>query len=143
MNKFVKWFNLKLGWIFVNGRKRDHWENQLRSRYPETFCETYKSMKKKKNKKDSNPSLCQQAHKIVNERDEEKDRMYGPFSEGMERAAAIFTASTGIKIEGRHMYLAMVALKLSRQSYNHKTDNLLDAIAYLQGLENYENQKSK
>jgi len=143
MNKFVKWFNLKLGWIFVNGRKIDHWENQLREDYPENFCETYKSMNKKKSKKDKNPSLCQQAHKIVNERDEEKDRMYGPFSEGMERAAAIFTASTGIEIEGRHMYLAMVALKLSRESYNHKTDNLLDAIAYLQGLENYENQKSK
>jgi hypothetical protein len=39
------------------------------------------------------------------------------------------------------MYLAMVALKLSRESYNHKSDNLLDAIAYLQGLENYENKK--
>jgi len=88
-------------------------------------------------------SICERAHKIINERGEEKDRMYGPFSEGMDRAAAIFTASTGIKIEGRHMYLAMVALKLSRQSYNHKQDNLLDAIAYLQGLENYENEKSE
>ncbi len=86
-------------------------------------------------------SLCQQAHDIVNERGEEKDRMYGPFSEGMERAAAIFTASTGIKIDGSHMFMAMIALKLSRQSYNHKSDNILDAIAYLQGLENYMNEK--
>ncbi len=86
-------------------------------------------------------SLCQRADKIVNHRDEEKDRMYGPFSEGMDRAAQIFSGATGIKIEGRHMYIAMVALKLSRQSYNHKQDNLLDAIAYLQGLENYENEK--
>jgi len=92
---------------------------------------------------EQNKSLCQIAHEIVNERGEEKDRLYGPFSEGMDRAAAIFTASTGIKIEGRHMYLAMVALKLSRESYNHKTDNLLDAIAYLQGLENYEKEKGK
>ena len=87
-------------------------------------------------------SICQRAHNIINERGEEKDRMYGPFSEGMDRAAAIFTGATGIKIEGRHMYIAMIALKLSRQSYNHKQDNLLDAIAYLQGLENYENEKS-
>lgn len=86
-------------------------------------------------------SLCQRADKIVNNRDEEKDRMYGPFSEGMDRAAQIFSGATGINIEGRHMYIAMVALKLSRQSYNHKQDNLLDAIAYLQGLENYENEK--
>lgn len=84
-------------------------------------------------------SLCQQAHDIVNERTEEKDRMYGPFPEGMDRAAMIFSGATGIKVEGRHMYIALVALKLSRQSYNHKQDNLLDAIAYLQGLENYEN----
>lgn len=92
---------------------------------------------------DNNKSLCQIAHEIVNERGEEKDRLYGPFSEGMDRAAAIFTASTGIKIEGKHMYLAMIALKLSRESYNHKTDNILDAIAYLQGLENYEKEKNK
>lgn len=87
-------------------------------------------------------SLAMQAHRIVNERNEEVERMYGPFSEGMERAAMIFTGSTGIKVEGRHMYHALVALKLSRQSYNHKDDNLLDAMAYLQGLANLENGKA-
>ncbi len=86
-------------------------------------------------------SLCQIAHEIVNERGEEKDRMYGPFSEGMDRAAAIFSNSTGIEIDGSHMFIAMIALKLSRESYNHKSDNILDAIAYLQGLENYHNKK--
>lgn len=86
-------------------------------------------------------SLCQIAHEIVNERGEEKDRMYGPFSEGMDRAAAIFSNSTGIEIDGGHMFIAMIALKLSRESYNHKSDNILDAIAYLQGLENYHNKK--
>jgi len=35
----------------------------------------------------------------------------------------------------------MIALKFSRESYNHKQDNLLDAVAYIQGLENYENSK--
>lgn len=97
---------------------------------------------KKDMKKENDMSLCERAHKIVNERDEEKDRMYGPFSEGMDRAAQIFSGATGIQIEGRHMYIAMIALKLSRQSYNHKQDNLLDAIAYIQGLENYENDKN-
>jgi hypothetical protein len=95
-------------------------------------------MSKKKKKE----SLCQRAHSIIFDRTEETDRMYGPFSEGMDRAASIFTSSTGIKIEGRHMFIAMVALKLSRESYNHKSDNILDAIAYLQGLENYENEKN-
>lgn len=84
-------------------------------------------------------SLCEIAHEIVNERSEEKEREYGPFSEGMERAARILSGLTGIEVTADHMYLAMVALKLSRESYTHKQDNLLDAIAYLQGLENYYN----
>lgn len=88
------------------------------------------------------PSLAQQAHDIVNERGEEAARTYGPFSEGMARAAQIFSGATGIAVEGRHMYMALVALKLSRQSYHHKDDNLLDAMAYLQGLANLENGKA-
>ena len=35
----------------------------------------------------------------------------------------------------------MVALKLSRESYNHKEDNLLDAVAYLGSYNNYLNNK--
>jgi len=137
MKDFVKWFNLKFGWFFINGRKQEQWNNYIKSIYPKSILNNQNMS----NTKNQSASLCEQAHKIVNERDEEKERMYGPFSEGMDRAASIFSASTGIKVEGRHMFLAMVALKLSRESYNHKQDNLLDAIAYLQGLENYENQK--
>ena len=86
-------------------------------------------------------SLCEQAHEIVNERNEEKERKYGPFSEGMDRAASIFNGMTGLNITGKEMYMALIALKFSRESYNHKTDNLLDAISYIQGLENYHNEK--
>jgi hypothetical protein len=46
---------------------------------------------------------------------------------------------TGEIVDADYMYKAMIALKLSRESYNHKQDNLLDAIAYLQALENYYN----
>ena len=35
------------------------------------------------------------------------------------------------------MYAALVALKLSRHSYSYKQDNLLDAVAYIGGLDNY------
>ncbi len=92
-----------------------------------------------KNKK----SISQEAHSIVNERDEEKERMYGPFSEGMDRAASIFNGMSGLNITGKEMFMAMIALKFSRESYNHKKDNLLDAIAYIQGLENYMNENKK
>lgn len=87
-------------------------------------------------------NILEQANKIVNERSEEKDRMYGPFDEGMERAAAILSEMTGIHLDALFMYKAMIALKLCRESYNHKEDNLLDAVAYIGALNNYINNKT-
>lgn len=86
-------------------------------------------------------NILEEANAIVNNRSEEADRNYGPFSEGMDRAAMIFQGMTGIEVTGEHMFKALVALKFSRESYNHKTDNLLDAVAYIQGLDNYINEK--
>jgi DNA-binding protein H-NS len=82
-------------------------------------------------------NILEQANQIVNKRSEEKERMYGPFSEGMERAAMIMKGMTGKEITGEDMYAALVALKLSRESYNKKYDNLLDAIAYLGAMYNH------
>ena len=88
-------------------------------------------------------NILDEASGIVNNRSEEADRQYGPFSEGMDRAAMIFQGMTGIEVTGEHMFKALVALKFSRESYNHKKDNLLDAVAYIQGLDNYINEKEK
>jgi len=88
-------------------------------------------------------SILTQAEEIVNNRSEEADRQYGPFSEGMERAAMIFNGMTGLNVGAEHMFKALVALKLSRESYQHKKDNLLDAVAYIQGLENYINERQR
>lgn len=86
-------------------------------------------------------NILNEANEIINERSEEKERMYGPFEEGMERAAKIATGMTGKHITAEDMYACMVALKLSRHSYNYKEDNLLDAVAYLGSLNNYINNK--
>jgi hypothetical protein len=86
-------------------------------------------------------SILKEADQIVNNRSEESDRMYGPFSEGMDRAAMIFNGMTGLNVTGADMFKALIALKFSRESYNHKRDNLLDAVAYIQGLDNYINEK--
>jgi hypothetical protein len=86
-------------------------------------------------------SILKEADQIVNNRSEESDRMYGPFSEGMDRAAMIFNGMTGLNVTGADMFKALIALKFSRESYNHKRDNLLDAVAYIQGLNNYINEK--
>ena len=85
-------------------------------------------------------SILEEANDIVNNRSEEADRAYGPFSEGLDRAAMIFQGMTGHEVTGADMFKALVALKFSRESYNHKRDNLLDAVAYIQGLDNYVNE---
>lgn len=88
-------------------------------------------------------NILKRADEITNQRSEEKERMYGPFEESMENAARMASLMTGKEISTENMYLCLVALKLSRQSYAHKEDNLLDAVAYLGSLNNFINNKSK
>jgi len=80
-------------------------------------------------------SLIEKANQIINTRSEEKEREYGPMTEGMKAATVISEylnhPQTLIHEDdelGSFKYL--YGLKLSRQKYNHKEDNLLDAIAY-------------
>ena len=80
-----------------------------------------------------------EADQIINERAEEKTRTYGPFEEGMDRAALILSGMIGYEVDAELMYKAMIALKLSRESYCHKQDNLLDAVAYMGSWNNYIN----
>lgn len=87
-------------------------------------------------------NILEQANEIVNNRSEEKEREYGPFSEGMQRAAMIASGMSGKEMTSHDMYIALVALKLSRQSYNFKEDNLLDAVAYLGAWQNHIEGKS-
>jgi len=86
---------------------------------------------------DNENNILEKANRIVNQRSEEKEREYGPFSEGMKRAAKIAAGMSGKNITAHDMYIALVALKLSRQSYNFKDDNLLDAVAYLGAWHNF------
>ena len=91
-------------------------------------------------------NILQRANDIVNNRSEEQERQYGPFSESMKRAAMIYNAMSpeNEQITTEGMYRAMIALKFSREAYNHKEDNLLDAAAYIGGLNNYIiNKKNK
>lgn len=88
-------------------------------------------------------NILDQANKIVNERNEEKERMYGPFEEGMEKAAKIASLIANKEITSDDMYICMMALKLSRQSYNYKEDNLLDLVAYVGAWQNSINTKNE
>jgi hypothetical protein len=86
-------------------------------------------------------NILKEANRIVNERSEEKKRQYGSFSDSMDSMRDIFNAMTGYKLTTEDMFMAMLALKLSRQKHSHKEDNLLDAVAYMGALNNYANKK--
>lgn len=83
--------------------------------------------------------VFKKAHQIVNERSLEKEREYGPFSESMERASRLASDLTQKEITPRDFYMCMIALKLSRLSHSHKHDTVLDLVAYIGALDNYEN----
>ena len=84
-------------------------------------------------------NILEKANQIVNERSEEKERQYGPFKASMKRAAALYNLMSpkDQQITTVGMYRAMIALKLSREAYAHKEDNLLDAIAYMGSMNDY------
>lgn len=85
-------------------------------------------------------NILEKANEIVNLRSEEKERMYGPFEDGMKKASEIASLMSSKEITIIDMYNCLIALKLSRQSYSNKEDNLLDAVAYIGSLNNILNK---
>jgi hypothetical protein len=82
-------------------------------------------------------NILKEADKIINERAEEKERLYGPFIQCNKKAAEIATILSGKEITTQDIYFFQIALKLARESYSHKEDNLLDLVAYIGDLNNY------
>lgn len=82
-------------------------------------------------------NILKRALEIMDDRSEEKDRGYGPFDESLERAAIIATQLTGLEIGPVEFMKCMIALKVSRMRYNIKEDTMLDAVAYIHGLDKY------
>ena len=86
-------------------------------------------------------NILQKANEIINQRSEEKEREYGPIDEGLEKAAKMASIILNKEICVDDMYVCLISLKFSRQSYTQKEDNLLDAVAYIGAWQNYINQK--
>ena len=84
-------------------------------------------------------NILEQANEIIYKRSEEKARQYGPMQDGMQEAAKIASLLSRKELTAVDMYNCMIALKLSRQAYNHKEDNLLDCVAYMASLNDYQN----
>ena len=82
-------------------------------------------------------NILEEADNIVNKRSQEKQRQYGDFSKSMEKSAKLASLLINKEITTVDMFNCLIALKLSREAYSHKEDNLLDMVAYIAGLNNY------
>lgn len=61
----------------------------------------------------------------------ERQGDYGPPEENMGRTAEIWSGILGVPITARQVALCLVGVKLAREGYRHKHDNLVDGVAYL------------
>ena len=86
-------------------------------------------------------NILERARQIVYDRSEEKERMYGPFEQSIELAAKFASLLSKKEITPEDMYHCMIGMKLSRQANSHKEDNLLDCVAYMASLNDYQNKK--
>ena len=89
------------------------------------------------NKKEKIMNILQKANEIVNLRSEEKERQYGPFAECNRRIAQIASSLCQKEITTLDIYHIQIAIKLGRETFAHKEDNLLDAAAYIGALNNF------
>lgn len=80
------------------------------------------------------PSILAEASDIMDKRSQEADRQYGPMQEGMDKAADVASVLAGRQLSADDIMCALIGLKLSREHYSHKRDNLLDAVAYMSAL---------
>ena len=88
----------------------------------------------------TNKNILEEANQIVNNRSQESDRQYGPFSEGMDNCAQMTSLLSRKEITTIDVFNVLISLKLTRQSYSHKRDNLMDCVAYISGMDNYINE---
>tara|TARA_R110000824_G_scaffold342721_2_gene529174 strand:- start:1759 stop:2019 length:261 start_codon:yes stop_codon:yes gene_type:complete len=85
-------------------------------------------------------NILLEANRLINEEAGEKEREYGPMSESMGKAAEVASILTNKKITNEDMYKCMIALKVSRLSYQTKQDTLLDICGYVAGLDKLKNK---
>jgi hypothetical protein len=91
--------------------------------------------------KEEADSILEKAQKIVYERAEEKERQYGDPVESFKRASVMASILCNKEISAEDIVKVQMSLKLSRESYCHKEDNLLDLVGYTSILNDLENEK--
>ncbi len=76
--------------------------------------------------------LINKAQEILTKDDEH--RKYGDIHESTVRTAQVASVLFGKEVPAELVTIIYIAGKLCREGYNHKEDNLVDAIAYLEIL---------
>lgn len=68
----------------------------------------------------------------------DRDVDYGNPVESFEKISSIASVLTGKHLTKQDCVKVLLAVKLTRESYKHKEDNLIDIIGYSQILNNIE-----
>jgi hypothetical protein len=75
-----------------------------------------------------NGDILLAAHAVINKA---RQGTYGPPNNSFARTAALWTAYLNNYVAPKDVAVCLALLKLSRESFKHKTDNLLDAAGYI------------
>jgi hypothetical protein len=75
-----------------------------------------------------NGDILLAAHAVINKG---RQGSYGPPSNSFARTAALWSAYLNKSVSPKDVAVCLAMLKLSRESFKHKTDNLLDAAGYI------------
>lgn len=79
------------------------------------------------NEDEPQESVLMEAHSLVNG---DRQNQYGPPDQDFRRTASMWSALFGHRFKPSDVALAMVALKLSRQTHQQKRDNWVDIAGY-------------
>jgi len=71
---------------------------------------------------------------------DDEHRKYGDLIESTQRTAQVASVLFGKLVEPELVTIIYIAGKLCREGYNHKEDNLVDAIAYIEMLNKIKEQ---
>lgn len=76
-------------------------------------------------------TILSKAYKIVHD-DRQDD--YGDITSSFKRAAKIASEMIGDELSPQDIVKVLIAIKLSRETYKHKEDNLIDLCGYAEIL---------
>lgn len=82
-------------------------------------------------------NILLEANDIIFERQEEKQREYGPIDESLHDASEVASMIQNRTFTTDDVYAVLIGLKISRMRWNKKHDTFLDGIGYLAAYEAY------